>query len=262
MHSKIIFFDIDGTILSHRTFHISDSTRSAIRKARDNGHLVFINTGRTYAEIDEETKSIGFDGFVCGCGTYITYHGKDLLKVTLPEETCRSLVEDMRRFQFEAVLEGTDTIYFDFGSDYPTLIKLRESFQKDYNFHIQGWEVDDISFDKFCIWSDVNEKIGLFQEKYENTFDFIGRGGSFYEIVPKGYSKASGIQFLLSHLDIPHENTYALGDGANDLPMLQYVRHSIGMGNADGGVPEIVSFLTKDVDQDGVEYALKHFKLI
>lgn len=262
MHHKIIFFDIDGTILSHRTNLISESTRTAIRKARENGHLAFINSGRTYAEIDEETKSIGFDGYVCGCGTYINYHGKDLLKAALPAAVCKSLVEDLRYYKLEAVLEGTDAVYYDFGSTYPVLLRQREIHQKEYHFNIQSWEAPDISFDKFCIWSGDPGKSNNFLEKYRDLFDFINREGSFYEIVPKGYSKASGIKFLLSYLDIPHENTYALGDGPNDLPMLQYVKYSIGMGNSDGGVPEIVSFLTKDVDQDGVEHALKHYQII
>ena len=44
---KILFFDIDGTLLSHRTLQIPESAKRAIRKAKENGHLIFINTGRT-----------------------------------------------------------------------------------------------------------------------------------------------------------------------------------------------------------------------
>jgi Cof subfamily protein (haloacid dehalogenase superfamily) len=262
MHNKIIFFDIDGTILSTKTNLILDSTREAIRKARANGHLVFVNSGRTYAEIDEVTKSIGFDGYVCGCGTYITYHGFDLLHAELPADLCQRIVKDLRNFELEAVLEGTNTIYFDYSTSYKTLIHQREIFINKYHFNVKSWEAADLSFDKFCVWHNNSEKAEHFTELYQNTFDFIGREGSFFETVPKGYSKATGIEFLLSYLNIPHENTFALGDGANDLPMLKYVKHSIGMGNSDGGVPEIVSFLTKDVDQDGVAHALQHYRII
>jgi Cof subfamily protein (haloacid dehalogenase superfamily) len=262
MQNKIIFFDIDGTILSHRTTHVPASTRTAIRKARENGHLAFINSGRTFAEIDEETKSIGFDGYVCGCGTYINYHGKDLLRAPLPAAVCKSLIEDLRRHKIEAVLEGTDAVYYDFDSTFPPLVRQRESHRREYHFNIRSWEVEDISFDKFCIWCDDPDKSRRFLDNYKDIFDFIDREGRFYEIVPKGYSKASGVEFLLSYLNIAHEDSYALGDGANDLTMLRYVKYSIGMGNSDDGVPEIVTFLTKDVDQDGVEYALRHYRLI
>jgi Cof subfamily protein (haloacid dehalogenase superfamily) len=262
MNTKIIFFDIDGTILSERTRMISESTIAAIRKAKTNGHLVFVNSGRTFAEIDEATKKIGFDGYVCGCGTYIIYHGKALLRTTLSKKMCRQIVNDLRKYKLEAVLEGTETIYFDAYTAFSSLIKQRESFINDCHFSVKDWDADDIAFDKFCIWYDDPDQVKSFIADYSDIFDFIDREGSFVEIVPKGYSKATGIEYLLSYLNIPHENTYALGDGANDLSMLTYVKHSIGMGNADSGVTEIVAFLTKDVDDDGVDYALRHYNII
>ena len=46
MNRKLIFFDIDGTIIPEDTGVIPESTKEAIKKAKENGHLVFINTGR------------------------------------------------------------------------------------------------------------------------------------------------------------------------------------------------------------------------
>ncbi len=261
MNTKIIFFDIDGTMLSHRTFQVSESTISAIHKARENGHLLFVNSGRTYAEIDDRVKGIGFDGYVCGCGTYINYQGEALLKATLSSETCQEIVESLGKYKLEAVLEGTNTIYFDYSSEFDILVRLREGFINYYQFNVKNWDSPDLSFDKFCIWCDPKENYRKFLAKWQEKFDYIDREGMI-EIVPKGYSKASGIEFLINHLNISHENTYALGDGANDLPMLHYVKHSIGMGNSDSCVTDIVSFLTKDVDEDGVEHALRHFQII
>ncbi len=261
MNPKILFFDIDGTILSHRNNKILESTKSAIRKARRNGHLTFINTGRTFSEIDDEIKNVGFDGFVCGCGTYLSLHDKTLLHQSLEPELCKQIVEDAHHFGIQTVLEGTDTIYFEKHYEHPKLIELRERFSK--HFKVSTTDDPDISFDKFCIWVSENADISSFIKKYENQFDFIIREGAlFLEVIPKGFSKASGIEYLLNHLDIPHENAYALGDSANDLPMLNYVKHSIGMGNSEEEVMKIVSFVTKDVDEHGIEHALRHFKII
>lgn len=263
MQTNILFFDIDGTILSHRTFQISESTRSAIRRARANGNLIFVNTGRTYSEIDRSIIEIGFDGFVCGCGTYISYQKEVLFHQTIPYETAVSLIKDLRELNMEAVLEGADAIYFDDNMTYYKLNDQRDLLEEVFHFNVQNWDCPDITFDKFCIWSEDADSIRLFYEKYKELFHFIDREkNQLFEVIPKEYSKATGIQYLLKQLDIPHENTYAFGDGANDLEMLTYVKHSIGMGNSDGGVPEIVSFLTKDVDQDGIEYALKYFSII
>ncbi len=85
---------------------------------------------------------------------------------------------------------------------------------------------------------------------------------NFYEIVPKGFSKASGIEFLINELNIPFENTYAIGDSTNDLPMLKYVKNSIAMGNSNPLLFDLVSYVTTDIEEDGIYKALKHYSLI
>lgn len=262
MDKKILFFDIDGTILSHRTGIISDSTRSAIQKARENGHLTFINTGRTLAEMEAEITDVGFDGLICGCGTFISHQGSILLHQQIAPGLAKEIVEDLRKNELDGLLEGTDTIYYDTTIRYDRLRIQRDNHRDINHFNIQNWDVPEIRMDKFCIWSDNKANFSLFYEKYKDNFDFIDRKGRLYEVVPKGYSKATGIEFVLSHLGIKWEDTYALGDGPNDLLMLNYVKHSIAMGNADPDTQKVVSFITKDVDEDGVAYALKHFHII
>jgi Cof subfamily protein (haloacid dehalogenase superfamily) len=261
MQQKIIFFDIDGTILSHRNYTISDSTRDSIRQAKANGHLVYINTGRTIAEIDDEIKEIGFDGYVCGCGTYISYHSSVLLHTTLDDSIRQAIIQDIQEYQLDAVLEGSNAIYFDSQVTNEKIIFIKDMYQKKL-FSVLNWDASDVSFDKFCIWSSSQKAANSFHEKYEDRFDFIFRNGHLMEVVPKGYSKATGIEFLLKHLNISHENAYALGDSANDFTMLKYVKHSIGMGNSEELIRNMVSYLTKDVDDGGVEHALRHFQMI
>ena len=50
--NKIMFFDIDGTILSETTHTIPKSTVEGLQKAKEQGHLIFINTGRPFSSID------------------------------------------------------------------------------------------------------------------------------------------------------------------------------------------------------------------
>lgn len=60
---KIVFFDIDGTLVDGPTHQIPQSAVEAIRKLRENGHLAFINTGRTLVSIEPRIREIGFDGW-------------------------------------------------------------------------------------------------------------------------------------------------------------------------------------------------------
>ena len=261
MNKKILFFDIDGTILSHRTFTLSDSTRNAIKQAQANGHIVIINSGRVISFIDQTVMSMGFDGFICGCGTYISYHNTPLYHTAIPSGIASDLVEDLRVMNIPAALEGSKAVYYDYTSDSPITKQLLE-FQQTHKLSAGSWEDPDIAFDKFCIWPSSMESEQRFYEKYKDIFDFIDRNNRLYEVVPKGYSKASGIEFLIQHLGIPYENTYAFGDGENDLPMLAYAKNSIAMGNAPQAIKDIVTFVTEDVDQDGIAHALRHFGLI
>ena len=54
----------------------------------------------------------------------------------------------------------------------------------------------------------------------------------------------------------------AFGDGGNDISMLEYVGSGVAMGNANPPVKLIADFVTKDIDDDGIEYALKHFGVL
>ena len=113
MSRKIIFFDIDGTIITENTHIISQNTVKAIKRARSNGHLAFINTGRTFFNVTENIRNIGFDGYVCGCGTYIHYKGQTLLAKSIPHETCVEIVKKLRECKIDAVFESSNYDFYD-----------------------------------------------------------------------------------------------------------------------------------------------------
>lgn len=262
LNKSIIFFDIDGTILSHRTLDISDSTKEAIKSLQDNGHLAFVNTGRTLGEIGQDILSLNFDGYVYGCGTNIIYKEEVLHHVSISRELVVELIRDLNDLHIEAILEGSNAIYY--SDKYTNETALRIIYEQTYRlgYNVLTWDEEVIDIDKFCIWPQVKSGYETFYRKYKDIFDFIDRGDEFYEVVPRGYSKASGIEFLLKHLNISLDNSYAVGDSSNDLAMLEYANTSIAMENSTQDVLDMASFITKDVDEGGVEHALKHYKLI
>ena len=71
MDTKMLFFDIDGTLITEEDGKMPDSTREALHLAHKRGHLLFINTGRTKKSLPKELLNMGFDGYICGCGTHI-----------------------------------------------------------------------------------------------------------------------------------------------------------------------------------------------
>ena len=264
MKPKIIFFDIDGTLLTEDTFLIPDSTKSALKKAQKNGHLLFINTGRPFISVDDFIKKLNFDGFICGCGTYISYKNDVLLYKRIRQATCKKIVQKLKEYKIDAILEGHDSLYYDSDEnikcDYVKFLKKRHTETGIYKG--KSFDDENLQFDKLTIFGYEESNFTAFKKDFNEIFDFIHRGKYFYEVVPHNYSKASGIKFIIDTLKIPYENTYAIGDSTNDLSMLEYVKHSIAMGNSNPILFDKVSFVTKDINYNGIEYALNHYNII
>ena len=89
---KIAFFDIDGTLTSEKDGKIPESAKDAIRKARQAGNLMFINTGRCFQNVEPRFREVGFDGYVNGCGTHIMIGDETLFYLTQPAERIREVI--------------------------------------------------------------------------------------------------------------------------------------------------------------------------
>lgn len=108
---KILFIDVDGTLCSPTYNKPPKSAVEAIRKARENGHLAYICTGRSKAEVYEDIWAIGLDGMIGGNGCYVEDHGKTILHKKLSEEECRDIVDWCKERDMEFYLEANSGLY-------------------------------------------------------------------------------------------------------------------------------------------------------
>ncbi len=108
--SKIIFLDVDGTIVDYDN-HIPNSARQAIRKARENGHLVYVCTGRSKAEMPDDIWNIGFDGMIGGNGSYVEHKGQILQHQLIPYETAKRAVDWLESRGLEFYLESNNGLF-------------------------------------------------------------------------------------------------------------------------------------------------------
>ena len=260
---KALFFDIDGTILSEITHEVPESAIRAIQKARENGCLTFINTGRTRSFVPESLINLGFDGVLCGCGTEIVFQGKSLHHDVLSAELCREIASLVIEAGMGVLFEG-DIIYF-YAPKRPSFDFMRRdwSFQDEDVEVIFDWSIEDeLRFEKFCLFADKESNIELVKEKLEGKMDMIDRAPGFFEVVPHGYSKAKSIQIVQDIFKIPLENTYVFGDSSNDLSMFEYSPNSIAMKKHDPILDAHALFITDSVEDDGIEKALTYLGLI
>ena len=259
---KAVFFDIDGTLWNGRC-EILPSTVEAIRKLRENGHLAFICSGRSRANIrNQELLDIGFDGVIASCGTHIDFHKEIVFEVLLTEKQVAHLLAVAKEHQMPLVLEGPKYIYVNNGDfpDDPYVIYLREELGEDVKVIPEN--PAEIFINKFSAEM-LDCDLDKFAEDLGPEFHMVVHtGDKVFEVVPAGYSKATGIQKICEMFDVAQEDTYAFGDSANDLEMLQYAAHGIAMGNSDEEALLVADYVTTGVDADGIANGLKHFGLI
>lgn len=265
MDRKIAFFDIDGTLTSEIDGSIPDSAVNAIRQARKNGHLMFINTGRCFQNVEQRFRDIGFDGYVCGCDTNIYCDGKDVFYHPQSHETIMTILKTARQTDVDILFESRKEVCFDLSRPlrHPKAIYHYEEFKR-HNYDMpEDLENPNFFSDKFVIWYEYEKQLENFRKTSDKWFDCIDRGGTFREFVPRGFSKATGIQFVLDYYGLKNEAAYAFGDSNNDLTMLTYLQNSVAMGNASpASLKERVSYVTTNAGDNGIQNALKHFKFI
>ncbi|MCD8108779.1 MAG: Cof-type HAD-IIB family hydrolase [Clostridiales bacterium] len=257
----LIFFDIDGTLWDRKNI-IPDSTKTALRLLKENGHQIFLCSGRTRIFIqNEELLSQGFDGILCGCGTHVEYRGRDILYKQLGKEL---LIRSMRMFydyDMPVVMEGRNTLFMDedmIGRDEygRWLLQSLKDDIRPIRGNESNWEASKFSI--LIGGTKYQEVIEALNEEYE----FLVHGSFVMEAVPKGYSKATGIASVCDCLGVDRTEIWAFGDGANDLEMLDYVGVGIVMGNGSDVAKAHADYVTDDIHADGIYNACRHFSLI
>ena len=161
------------------------------------------------------------------------------------------------------VLEGPEYLSCRMDSDVFQKFSIVDRLRKEYPERLK--EIDPLT-DRACKLTVKISDMAAFEKlvpELERAFELARYERMPYvEMMPKGVSKADGIRILLEELDIPLDNTYAFGDGPNDLEMLQYVQYGTAMGNAEEVVLQTAKYRTEGIWEDGVARALERYGLI
>ncbi len=264
---KTIFFDIDGTLINEKK-EVPVSTVDTLQKLKDAGHHIFICTGRTKCMLPKVVTDLEFDGYVYGCGTGLEYEKKNLHLKELSYEQVLYLTDMLKRYNISYVYEGHKNVFLE-----RELLNDERSYYK--NFIRQLGDIC-ISFDDYkevhaskitCIYPPnmlVDDR-DAFEKALEDEYELICHErvdngimtDGLVEIMPKGYTKGTGIQSMVERLGMDLDDTVGVGDSNNDLEMLKIVDTAICMGQGSSQAQELADFVTKGVNEDGIEYAMK-----
>jgi Cof subfamily protein (haloacid dehalogenase superfamily) len=120
---------------------------------------------------------------------------------------------------------------------------------------------ENLAIQKFFIPT-ISGKTELISTLKEIEGISITTSGPFnIEIMDTNGHKGNGIKVMAEYYNIPIENTVAIGDNFNDVPMLEVAGLSVAMGNADPSVKEIADVVTLTNNEHGVAHAIEKYVL-
>jgi Cof subfamily protein (haloacid dehalogenase superfamily) len=247
MNRKIVFFDIDGTLLNEKK-EIPESTRKAVKLLQDKGIYTAIATGRIPAAFDWVRKELKIESYVSINGQYVVFEGKTIYDNPLDPETVAGMTS-------LALNSGHAMAYCnpqEIGVTHDRHPLIKESFGIIYK--------KPPTHDREFYLKHPVYQCNLFVREedeagYTDSFPeyrLVRWHESAVDVLPAGISKAIGIEKFLHAVGIPNEHCYAFGDGLNDIEMLSSVGIGVAMGNAEPEAKAAATLVTSSCSEDGI----------
>lgn len=251
---KIIFFDIDGTLVDHHTGRISDRTIDTLKQLHRNGILLCIATGRPTASLPD-FGALHFDAF-CTFNGSLCYADTDIIHSNplSPNDVQKILENTMElglpisaalRNRLAANGFGRDL------ADYYQLAGLQLTVDDDFE---SVFKEDIYQIMVGCKTEDHESIIrGTKDVKLAVSWDRA------VDVIPLSSGKGIAISKILNYFNMDASQALAFGDSYNDMQMLQAVGTGIAMGNAPAQLKAIAADVCASVSEDGIyHYCIDH----
>lgn len=277
MARKIIFLDVDGTLVNYEG-KLPDSAARAVQQARANGHRVYICTGRSRAEVYPYLWDIGLDGMIGGNGSYVEDSGEVVMHQMMTGAQCRRVVDWLHERGLPFYLESNSGLYA--STDFATgaaeavreysrrkngeagVMTVQDAFpDMIYNGNLYREDVNKISF-VLHSYQDYLDAAAAFPDLKAGTWGGSGETALFGDLGVKDITKAHAIDVLLAHLGAERADTIAFGDAKVDIPMLGYCAYGVAMGNGGDEIRAMADLVTDDVEHDGLWNAFRKLGLL
>lgn len=254
---KAIFFDMDGTLFSHRTHRLPDSAKRALAELRKRGIRCVAATGRHIRELLALVDgAITFDGYVTLNGQLCwDAAGNCIYENPIREPDKSLLIRMFSEHAFPMLLLEKDAIYLNYVNEDVVCVQRDISTPIPKLGSYDGGEIDQI-----IAYLPRGTEASVVAALCESQIHYWHERA--IDIMPKGGDKTVGVAAYLRANGIDPSEAMAFGDGSNDIGMLTLVGTAVAMGNASEQVKAIADYVTEDVDADGIEKALIHFGLI
>ena len=266
MGRKLIFLDIDGTLLPPGDMLIPESTLAALDRARANGHKLFLCTGRNHRMTEPLLRHDCFAGAVCSAGGYVLCDGKTLVDIPMEPQQAEGVRAALERNGVECTLEARDATFG--GSKMAERWKfIHKKNDAPLNSEAERWRKameEGMSILPLSDYkgeplykivfiadheSDLAEAKQLYADQFvfcESKLDSLTDGFVNGELINRKFDKGTGIKAICDHLGCTLADTVVNEDGEvlADLHQL-VIAHRAQMRDGGLGVVERVDRLIR-----------------
>lgn len=257
---QAIFFDVDGTLLSHRTNLIPQSTIKAFSRLREKGILCFMSTGRHVQELRDlpQLQQLTFDGYVTLNGQYCYRDDSVIHSCPIQSDNIDRLMSFLKRRPFPCLFLEGEEMYMNYYDE--RVIRIQEAI------HSPLPPLGDISrafaHPVYQIVPYIDEELEgeLLSELHDvETFRWTPE---VIDLIAAHGGKGRGIRAVCEYYHLKTEETLSFGDALNDLPMFQATGFSVAMGNSPEDVKQAATYVCDDIDHDGLYKCLIDLKIL
>lgn len=277
---KFLFFDIDGTLVG-KSRQVTTMNKRGIEKAKENGHKVFLCTGRAPTSIVGSVNDIDYDGVVASAGGFVMAGGAFIFKNYINKYVLSEVMTLFVNHHVLYCLETEKAIYqtpgvnefFDekhhqeFGENvelqrFFELKRQEENRRPIKDFDIMKTGVTKVAFiapDKLAFYDCVQ-----YLSEYFNIVIFSKETDDFLngEIILKECTKADGVRKIVDYFHGSMNDTIGFGDSMNDYQMIEACAIGVVSENAPDKLKRIGDYFFEDPDEDGIFKVLKELQLL
>ena len=243
---RAAFFDVDGTLLSLAQNRVPDSAVAALARLRDSGIALVLATGRTHYLLDKIDLT-AFDAAVTFNGQLVEVGDRVVHSNPLDPEDVASVVRQVERGAFECLFMERDRMYLSGANELTRAMEVLTHNHFELAPVEQALEHDVYQLNVFL--APGEEHLLLDRTAHVKTTRW---SDLFVDGMPDAGGKDAGVRIVMDELGLTPEECVAFGDGGNDVDMFGAVGTSVAMGNGGADARAAATYVTDDVDTDGI----------
>ena len=254
----IVFFDIDGTLISFTTHSMPKTTLEALQTLRSKSVKLVVATGRPRKSIGFLDEFFQFDAYITSNGMNCYTPSEPIFKNAFRRQDIEVFLEFLEKNPFPCLFSEDQEIFINYIDDF-----VRNSYS------LTNLSLPEVADPKRALDCEIFQLVAYLTRETEgvlmNKLDFLNPERALptcIDITPRGGGKTVGIEKVLEYYGLNVEQAMAFGDAENDIGMLEKVRLGVAMGNAVEQVKGHAAFVTDHVDCEGIYKALRHFELL